>query len=65
MMDTGAQATVKIDGAGALAILKTHGIDVYGINKDKYGNAIRYTDLIGGLRDIPVPKPLVGTVLRA
>jgi hypothetical protein len=37
---------------------------VYGIRKDKNGNLIRYTDHIGGLRDMKIPPQLVGKVFR-
>lgn len=64
IMGGGAIATPKLDGAGALAYLNARGIDVYGIRKDKDGKLIRYTDHIGGLRDVKVPKELVGKVIR-
>ena len=64
MLDKGAVAYPKIDGAAALAILMNKGIDVFGVNKDKYGKPIRYTNHIGGLRDISIPKDLVGKTLR-
>ena len=54
-MDKGAVATSKIDGTGAVAKINRSGIDVYGVHKDKQGNLIRYTDHIGGLRDMNVP----------
>lgn len=52
LIDKGATATLKYDGTGGLAQIGKHGIDVYGINKDKNGNLIRYTDHIGGLRNM-------------
>jgi len=64
IMGKGAIATPKLDGAAALAYLTARGINVYGIRRDKDGNLIRYTDHIGGLRDITVPKELVGKVIR-
>lgn len=64
MLDQGATAYPKIDGAAALAVLLRKGIDVYGVNKDKYGQPIKYTNHIGGLRDISIPKDLVGKTLR-
>lgn len=65
LMDQGAKAYPKIDGTGALAQIKPNGIQVYGINKDKNGNLIRYTDHIGGLRNLQIPKQLVGKTFRA
>ena len=64
ILDNGAVASPKIDGAGALARVNKHGLDVYGIRKDKDGSLIRYTDHIGNLRDISVPKELRNTVYR-
>ena len=64
LIDKGATATVKVDGTGGLAQLGKHGIDVYGINKDKNGNLIRYTDHIGGLRGMDIPKELQGKTFR-
>lgn len=51
----GARVYPKIDGAGALVQLKPTSAEVYGIVKDKDGHTVRYTDLIGGLRDLRVP----------
>lgn len=65
MLDRGATAAPKIDGTGATGIIRRHGIDVYGIRKDKNGNLIRYTDHIGGLRNMDIPKDLVGKTFRA
>lgn len=65
MLDRGAKAYPKIDGTGATGIVRRHGIDVYGIRKDKDGNLIRYTDHIGGLRNMDIPKQLVGKTFRA
>lgn len=64
IMDNGAVASPKIDGAGALARVGKHGLEVYGIRRDKDGALIRYTDHIGNLRDISVPKELKNTVYR-
>lgn len=64
MLDQGATAYPKIDGTGALAAVTRSGIDVYGVNKDKQGNLIRYTDHIGGLRNMSIPKQLVGKTFR-
>lgn len=65
MLDRGAKAYPKVDGTGANAIIRRNGIDVYGIRKDKQGNLIRYTDHIGGLRNMNIPKQLVGKTFRA
>lgn len=64
MLDKGALAAPKLDGAGAIALVRKSGIDVYGVNKNKYGNPIRYTQHIGGLTNLDIPKELVGTMLR-
>lgn len=64
LMDENTVATPKLDGAGALAALGNKGIRVFSIRPDKQGNPIEYTDHIGGLRDIPIPEDLRGTVLR-
>lgn len=64
MLDQGAKVYPKIDGAAALALLLNKGLQVYGVRKDKKGNLIRYTEHIGGLKDIPVPQNLVGKTLR-
>ena len=64
LIDKGATASVKVDGTGGIAQLGKNGIDVYGINKDKNGNLIRYTDHIGGLRDMQIPKELQGKTFR-
>lgn len=64
IMGKGTIATPKLDGAGALAHIRKHGIDVYSIRKDKDGKLIRYTDHIGNLRGLKVPPNLVGKVLR-
>ena len=64
LIDRGAKAYPKLDGTGALAQMGKHGIDVYGINKDKNGNLIRYTDHIGGLRNMQIPKELQGKTFR-
>lgn len=64
-LDEGAIASPKIDGAGALVNVGKHGLDVYSIRRDKNGKAIRYTDHIGNLRDIDIPKHLRGNLYRA
>lgn len=64
MLDRGAKAYPKIDGAAVLAHILKSGIAVYGVRKDKNGNLIRYTDHIGGLRNMDIPKELVGKSFR-
>ena len=64
IMDKGALATPKFDGAGAVATIRPHGVDVYSLRRDKNGNLIRYTDHIGGLRNLKVPGDLVGRSFR-
>ena len=64
-LDKGAIATPKIDGAGSLVNINNHDIDVFSIRRDKDGRPIRYTDHIGNLRDINIPKELVGNLYRA
>ena len=64
LIASGAAITPKIDGAGALAYLGDKGVSVYGIRNDKSGLKPEYTDYIGELRDVQVPKELRGTVLR-
>lgn len=65
MIEAGAKAYPKVDGTGAQAQITPHGIQVYGVNKDKNGNLIRYTDHIGGLRNMSIPKQLIGKTFRA
>lgn len=65
LLDKGAKVYPKVDGAGALAQIKPSSIEVYGLRKNKNGDLIRYTDHIGGLRDLNIPKQLVGKVFRA
>lgn len=64
LISTGSAISPKIDGAGALAYLGKGGISVYGIRNDKRGLKPEYTDYIGGLRGVQVPKDLRGTILR-
>jgi len=65
IMDKGnVVASPKIDGAGAIATVKANGVDVYSIRRDKNGNLIRYTDYIGGLRNLSIPKELEGRSFR-
>lgn len=64
LIDSGAEVSAKIDGAGVLALLKKRGIDVYGIRSLKSGSKPVYTDYIGSLRSAGVPKELVNTVIR-
>jgi hypothetical protein len=64
MIDQGATVAPKIDGAGVLAYLGKHGVDVYGIRPDKSGLKPDYTAHIGGLSQIQVPEDLQGTMLR-
>lgn len=64
LMDGKAYATPKLDGAGALASIGGRGIRVFGIRPDKDGNTIEYTDHIGGLRGVDIPKELEGLLLR-
>lgn len=66
IMDAGDYTAVpKIDGAGAIATVKANGVDVYSVRKDKDGNLIRYTDHIGDLRNLNIPKELEGKSFRA
>lgn len=64
LIATGSAISPKIDGAGALAYLGQGGVSVYGIRNDKRGLKPEYTDYIGGLRGVQVPKELQGTILR-
>lgn len=64
IMGKGALATPKLDGAAALAHLGPRGVNVYSVRRDKEGNLLRYTDHIGGLRNVNIPKELVGKVIR-
>lgn len=64
IIDQGASITPKIDGAGVLAYLGDHGVNVYGIRPDKSGRHPDYTPYIGGLRNLQVPEDLRGTMLR-
>ena len=64
MLDRGAKAFPKIDGAAVLAHILKNGIAVYGVRRDKKGNLIRYTDHIGGLRSMNIPEQLVGKSFR-
>lgn len=64
MIDQGATVSPKIDGAGVLAYLGKHGVNVYGIRPDKSGLKPDYTAHIGGLSQIQVPEDLQGTMLR-
>lgn len=64
MIDNGASVAAKIDGAGALAYLGKKGINVYGIRTGADGMKPEYTDYIGGLRSVPIPEDLQGTMLR-
>lgn len=62
---SGAAATKKIDGAGALAALGKDGIRVFGIRNRKDGSKPEYTDYIGQhMRMVTVPDELQGKVLR-
>ncbi len=64
LIATGATVTPKIDGAGTLLYLGKHGVEAYGIRTGASGDKPEYTDIIGRLRSIRVPKDLQGTVLR-
>ena len=64
LIDQGASITPKIDGAGVLAYLGDHGVNVYGIRPDKSGRHPDYTPYIGGLRNLQVPEDLRGMMLR-
>lgn len=64
LIANGATITKKIDGAGSLLYLGPHGVEAYGIRTNEKGDKPEYTDVIGGLRGIQVPKELQGTVLR-
>lgn len=64
LIDKGAEVTPKIDGAGALAYLGPSGVSVYGIRDTKAGDKPEYTDYVGTLRNVKVPKHLQGITLR-
>jgi len=64
LIANGATITKKIDGAGTLLYLGPHGVEAYGIRTGARGEKPEYTDIIGKLRSIRVPKDLQGTVLR-
>lgn len=64
LIANGAAITKKIDGAGTLLYLGPHGVEAYGIRTGANGFKPEYTDVIGGLRSIRVPKDIQGTVLR-
>lgn len=64
LIANGATVTKKIDGAGTLLYLGPHGVEAYGIRTGASGLKPEYTDIIGRLRSIQVPKDLQGTVLR-
>ena len=64
MLDKGSMAAPKLDGAGAIALVRKTGVDVYGVNKNKKGKPIRYTQHIGGLTNLNIPQHLVGTMIR-
>ena len=59
-----ASITRKIDGAGTLLHLDKGGVRAFGIRTGSDGLKPEYTDIIGGLRSMKVPKDLYGTVLR-
>lgn len=65
LIASGAAVTRKIDGAGALLYLGDHGAEAYGIRTNSKGEKPSYTDAIGGLRSLNIPKDLRGTLLRA
>lgn len=64
LIANGASISRKIDGAGMLAYLGKHGVEAYGIRANAQGDKPEYTDIIGNLRSIQVPKDLQGTLLR-
>ena len=64
LIANGATITPKIDGAGTLLYLGPHGVEAYGIRTGAKGDKPEYTDIIGRLRSIQVPKELQGKVLR-
>lgn len=64
LIANGATVTPKIDGAGTLLYLGPHGVGAYGIRTGAKGDKPEYTDIIGRLRSIQVPKDLQGKVLR-
>ena len=64
LIANGAVVTKKIDGAGTLLYLGPHGVEAYGIRTGAKGEKPEYTDIIGRLRSIRVPKDLQGTVIR-
>ena len=64
LIANGATVTRKIDGAGTLLYLGKNGVRAFGIRTGADGAKPEYTDAIGGLRSLRVPKELQGTVLR-
>jgi len=64
LIDQGATVVPKVDGAGAIAYLGRHGINVYGIRPDKSGLKPDYTAHIGGLSQVQVPEDLQGQLIR-
>lgn len=65
LIENGAVAYEKIDGAGAIATLGKDGVRVFGIRPNKDGLKPEYTDYFGaGLRQVKVPEDLYGTMLR-
>ena len=64
LIANGAAVTKKIDGAGTLLWLGRDGVRAFGIRTNDKGLKPEYTDAIGGLRSLRVPKALQGTVIR-
>lgn len=64
LIASGAELSPKIDGAGALLHLGENGVTAYGIRTGADGLKPEYTDIIGGLRSIRVPKELRDSVIR-
>lgn len=64
LIANGAAVTKKLDGAGTLLWLGKDGVRAFGIRTNAKGQKPEYTDAIGGLRSLQVPKDLQGTLLR-
>lgn len=64
LIANGAVITKKLDGAGTLLWLGKDGVRAFGIRTNAKGQKPEYTDAIGGLRSLQVPKDLQGTLLR-
>lgn len=64
LIANGATVTKKLDGAGTLLWLGKDGVRAFGIRTNAKGQKPEYTDAIGGLRSLRVPKDLQDTLLR-